>query len=157
MALCMTHTYFDKGLLLKAVISGTHQLKSMSKYDIFNASVAILYFMLGFLAMTLEAVVTGHICSEERPGSGAEHKGAQRPLPSPALLSRRSLGGIAVALRTQCSWVIRVSRSLSPSSSIQRKHIRCFTSAWHIGCQAFCHAQSKNTQGKHVSYKRPTG
>lgn len=97
----MTHTYFDKGLLLKAVISGTHQLKSMSKYDIFYASVAILYFMEGFLAMTFEAVVTGQICSEERPGSGAEHKGAQWPLPSPragaplAALTRRHRCGAA--------------------------------------------------------------
>lgn len=88
MALCMTHAYFDKGLLLKAVISGTHQLKSIRKYDIFYASVTILYFMEGFLAMTLEAVVTGQICSEERPGNGAEHKGAQRPLSSPT--ARRS-------------------------------------------------------------------
>lgn len=28
MAMCMTHAYFDKGVLVKVVISGTHQLKS---------------------------------------------------------------------------------------------------------------------------------
>ena len=100
MALCMTHTYFDKGLLLKAVISGTNQLKSIRKYHIFYASVTSLYFMEGFLAMTLEAVVTGQICSEERPSNGAEHREPDHPLSSPtarALLPLRSPGGIAVA------------------------------------------------------------
>ena len=150
MALCMTHTYFDTGLLLRAVILGTHQLKSIRKYHIFYASVTILYFMEGFLAMTLEAVVTGQICSEERPGNGAEHRGARPPLVQPhwpcapfAALSRRHCCG------ARRSWVIRVSKSLSLLSSIQRKQ--------HIRCQAFCHAQSKNTQGRHASYKRPTG
>lgn len=123
MAMCLTHAYFDKGFRERAVISGTHQLKSIRLIS--YASVAILYSRKRYQHEGLSrkdfrgCYHWSGLWRRKSLQLGTAQRNQSLVQPHrqclPLRLSVRHLCGI------RSSWLIRMSRSFFLLSSIQKK------------------------------------